>query len=125
MTIVVFCPNLVGDTVMATPALRALRRAHPGARVVGVIRPQVAPTLDGNPWLDALVPFDPRSRDRRHRFLAACRRLRSERADLAVLLPNSFRSALLAFASGARRRVGYARGGRGVLLTDRLTVPRE
>jgi heptosyltransferase-2 len=120
MTIVVFCPNLVGDTVMATPALRALRNAHPRARLVGVIKPHVAPTLDGNPWLDDLIQFDPKARDRRHRSLAAWLRLRAERAEVAVLLPNSFRSALQAFASGIPRRVGYARGGRGVLLTDRL-----
>ena len=53
------------------------------------------------------------------------RRLRAERADLAVLFPNSFRSALLAWLAGIRRRVGYARGGRGLLLTDRLTSPRD
>ena len=125
MTIVVFCPNLVGDTVMATPAIRSIRDANPTARLVGVIKPHVAPTLDGNPWFDALVRFDPKARDRRHRTLGALKLLRAEGAELAVLLPNSVRSALLAFASGIPRRVGYARGGRGVLLTDRLTVPRQ
>ena len=125
MTIVVFCPNLVGDAVMATPAIRALRTAYPAARLVGVIKPHVAPTLDGNPWFDALIHFDPKARDTRHRMLGALALLRGERAALAVLFPNSIRSALLAFAAGINRRVGYARGGRGVLLTDRLTVPRE
>ncbi len=122
-TIVVFCPNLVGDTVMATPAIRALRHANPKARLIAVVKPQVAATLDGNPWLDDLVRFDPKARDSRFRTFAALKQLRAQRADLAVLFPNSFRSALLAFASGARRRVGYARGGRGHLLTDRLVVP--
>lgn len=125
MTVVVFCPNLIGDTVMATPALRALRSAYPEARIVGVVKPHVAPTLDGNPWLDALIRHDPKARDRRQRTPAVWRALRAERADLAVLLPNSFRSALLAWSSGIARRVGYDRGGRGVLLTDRLTVARD
>ena len=124
-TIVVFCPNLVGDTVMATPALRALRQGNPGARLVGVVKPQVAATLDGNPWLDDLIRFDPKARDPRYRTFPALRQLRAERPELAVLFPNSFRSALLAFASGARRRIGYARGGRGRLLTDRLPVARD
>ncbi len=124
-TIIVFCPNLVGDTVMATPAIRALRQANPMARLVGVVKPPIAGTLDGNPWLDKFIRFDPKASDRRFRTFAALQHLRNERADLAVLLPNSFRSALLAFASGARRRVGYDRGGRGRLLTDRLTVPRD
>jgi heptosyltransferase-2 len=125
MTIVVFCPNLVGDTVMATPALRAIRTANHSARIVGVVRPHVAPTLDGNPWLDDLILFDPRAKDRAHRTAAACARLRIERADLAILLPNSVRSALVAFLGGATRRVGYARGGRGLLLTERLAVPHD
>ncbi len=52
MKIAVFCPNLIGDTVMATPTFRALRQGFPGATLVGVIKPQVAPTLDGTPWFD-------------------------------------------------------------------------
>jgi heptosyltransferase-2 len=125
MKLVVFCPNLIGDTVMATPALRALRDGFPGATILGVIKPQVAPTLDGTPWLDGLIGFDPKARDRRVRTAAVWRRLRDERADIAVLLPNSFRSALLAWSAGIPHRVGYARGGRGVLLTDRLEAPRD
>jgi heptosyltransferase-2 len=123
--VVVFCPNLIGDTVMATPALRALRAGFPGAKIIGVIKPNVAPTLDGTSWIDEVVCFDPRSADRRFHAAAVWTRLRAEQADLAVLFPNSFRSALLARAAGVKRRVGYDRGGRGWLLTDRLTVPRD
>ena len=125
MTILVFCPNLVGDTVMATPAFRALRSGHPGARMVAVIKPNLAPTVEGGPWFDDIIGFDPKSRRSNERSGAVLRRLHEEKADLAVLFPNSFRSALMAWRSGARRRVGYARGGRGFLLTDRLTPPRD
>jgi len=50
-------------------------------------------------------------------------RLRQEKFDLAVVLPNSFRSAFWAWIAGAKRRVGFARNGRGWLLTDPL-MPR-
>lgn len=123
MRIVAFCPNLIGDTVMATPALRALARLDPAARIDAVLKPGVAPTLNGAPWIRDRIEFDPRSGDRRHRTRSAIARLRAGRYDLAVLLPNSFRSALVAYLSGTRRRVGYARGGRGILLTDRLRAP--
>src|SRR5262245_31837378 len=102
---------------MATPTLRALRLGLPDARIIAIIKPNVAPTLDGNPWLDEVVPFDPRAKDPRHRTWPTLHRLRAEHLDVAVLLPNSFRSALIAYLSGARQRVGYARGGRGPLLT--------
>ncbi len=118
-----FCPNLIGDTVMATPTLRALRRGFPNARIVGVIKPSVAATLDGNPWLDDLVLFDHKAKDPTRRSWAAIQRLRAERPDLVILMPNSFRSALVAFLSGAKHRVGYARGGRGPLLTHCLKAP--
>ena len=125
MRIAVFAPNLIGDTVMATPTLRALRAGHPGAEIAVVIKPQVAPTLDAAPWIDRVIPFHPKSKTREHRTAAIVRTLRSDRFDLAVLLPNSFRSAMLAYLGGIRRRVGYARGGRGLLLTDRLTPPKD
>ncbi len=125
MRIVVFAPNLIGDTVMATPTLRALRDGFPRSEIALVIKPQVIPTLDGAPWHDRLIPFSPSSHRRDHRSMALVRHLRASKFDLAVLLPNSFRSALLARLGGVRRRVGYDRGGRGFLLTDRLSPPRN
>ncbi len=125
MKIVVFCPNLIGDTVMATPTIRAIRQGFPSARVVGVIKPQVAPTLDGTRWLDELIRFDPRSSHRECRTIAVVRKLRQEQFDVAVLLPNSFRSGLIAWLARIPCRVGYVRHGRGVLLTDRLHFARD
>lgn len=125
MRIAVFAPNLIGDTVMATPTFRALRAGYPGERIVAVVKPGVAPVLDGSPWFDDYILFNPRSEHEAHQTRAVLALLRRERLDLAVLLPNSFRSALLAWMSGAARRVGYARGGRSLLLTDRLRPIRD
>src|SRR5207248_1934944 len=118
MNLAVFLPNWVGDAVMATPALRALRQHFRGARLVGVLRPYVAGVLEGGDWLDALVLANggPWAQS----LPAVSWRLRREKIDLAVLFPNSFRSALAARLGGCRRRVGYARYGRSPLLTDAL-----
>lgn len=123
MRLAVFCPNLIGDTVMATPTLRALRRTFPGARIDAILRPNVAPTLDGCPWVDGRVLFHHRSPHAEHRTRAVVTMLRESRYDTILLLPNSFRSSLLAVLAGIPRRVGYARGGRSILLTDRLAPP--
>ena len=125
MTVAVVCPNLIGDTVMATPTFRAIRAGFPSSRVVAVVKPGVSPVLDGGPWFDDRILFDPRSKDPSRRTAAVVARLRHERVDVAVLLPNSFRSALLVWRSGIGRRVGYARGGRSILLTDRLKPLRD
>jgi heptosyltransferase-2 len=125
MRIVVFCPNWIGDAVMATPALRALRQGFAEARLVGVMKPLVADTLEGGPWFDDCIRYDHRSGKPGLRTRALVARLRAERFDLAVLFPNSFRSAALAWLAGAPRRVGYDRGGRGFLLTERLLPERD
>ncbi len=119
MKIAVFLPNWVGDAVMATPALRALRRHFPSAHLIGVLRPYIAGVLEGSPWLDSQLLLD-RGGPRSQRWLAVALALRKHRPNLAVLFPNSFRSALVARLGRCRRRVGYARGGRSWLLTDRL-----
>ncbi len=60
MNVVVFCPNFIGDTVMATPAFRALRRGLAGAtKILVVVKPQVALPRLMAPWFDDLIRFDP------------------------------------------------------------------
>jgi heptosyltransferase-2 len=125
MRIVIFGPNWIGDAVMATPALRTIRRGFPGARIVGILKPLVAAALEGGPWFDDRVLLHPKSRSSERGTWAVLRRLRAERFDLAVLFPNSFRTAMLAWLAGVPRRVGYARGGRGLLLSESLAAPRD
>ena len=124
--IVVILPRWVGDLVMTTPMLRAVRD-HFGtsARITGVMKPMFAELLEGTPWLDDAVFYDRRSRDPSRRFAAVARRLRADRADIALIVPNSLSTAALAFAGGARRRVGFARHWRRLLLTDPLVPVRE
>jgi heptosyltransferase-2 len=123
MKVAVFCPNLIGDTVMATPAFRALRRGLPDAILTAVIKPRVAPTLEGTNWFDEMIPLDPASSAREERMLSVVKRLRRSRFDVAVLFPNSIRSAWIAWLAEIPRRVGFVRHGRGLLLTDRLRFP--
>lgn len=123
MKIALFCPNLIGDTVMATPALRSIRAGFPQATIRAVVKPVVAPVLDGLTLCNDRILCDPRSKSPDLRAPSAIAQLRAWQPDMAILLPNSFRSAVMAWKAGARRRVGYARGGRGILLTDRLAPP--
>src|SRR5437588_3870315 len=84
MNIAVFLPNWIGDAVMATPALRALRQHFAGARLVGVLRPYISGVLEGCPWLDGRLLLD-RKGPWSRRGLAVAARLRALRVDLAVL----------------------------------------
>jgi heptosyltransferase-2 len=124
MKIAVFWPNWIGDAVMATPAVRALADFFPGAQLLSVLKPYVAGVLEGSPWSARQILLDSRGPWSR-RWPAVAWRLRRERVELAVLFPNTFRSALAAWLGGCRRRVGFARYGRGPLLTDRLRPRRD
>lgn len=123
--IAVLLPNWVGDVVMATPALRALRRHFRRARITYVGRDLALGTLSGCDWADRAMVDRSRQKPRVRHFLGQVPRVRAGRFDLAVLLPNSFRSALLVRLAGVRRIAGYAREGRGWLLTDKLAPPRQ
>lgn len=123
MKIAVYLPCWIGDAVMATPALRALRKRFAQDEIVALLRPYMADVLAGLDLVDRVLPHDPRGKNSEIRGWRFLRKLRSERFDLAVLFPNSLRSAWIAWCSGAKRRVGFARNGRAVLLTDPL-VPK-
>jgi len=113
--LLVVMPSWIGDIVMATPALRALREAHPRMRITATLRPGLRPILEGASFVDAIEDAGFRGM---LGPLRDGRRLASLEADTALLLPNSPRSALFARLAGASRRIGYATQGRRWLLTD-------
>ena len=111
-------PTWVGDAAMATPFLRALRRAMPGATITGFGTRAAGATLNGSDLLDRVRSY--RASDS---TWALAKRLRAGRFDLGILLPNSFRTAAVLRLAGVPRRVGFVRDGRGWLLTDRAELP--
>ncbi|MCE9532746.1 MAG: lipopolysaccharide heptosyltransferase II [Planctomycetes bacterium] len=117
--IALFLPNWIGDVVMATPAIRAVRERFPQACLFAVCKPYVSAILEGSRWFDDVILYD-KTGPTTQRFVSVVKRLRSEPCDAAVLFPNSFRAALVARLGGCRRRIGFARYGRSFLLTDRL-----
>lgn len=121
--ILVVQPNWVGDAVMATPALRALRKLYPDSHISFLLRRYVKPIYAGLPYADKLITYRTGRTDKKAgkgQFLDLAARLRAGKFDMAVLLTNSFRSALVCKMAGIKRIIGYDRDGRGFLLSDKL-----
>jgi len=120
--ILVVQPSWVGDAVMATPTLRALRERYPRAHIAYLMRRYVKPLYSGMPWADQFITYRTgKTKSKTGKgLLDLSGRLRAAKFDLAVLLPNSFKSALTCKMANIPRVVGYERDARGFLLTDKL-----
>ena len=115
--------RLIGDVVFTTPVVRALKRRFPRAHLTYLVEPAAAPIVRHNPHLDDVIVLPKRSGLARWRDdLAAARRLRAERFDVAIDLHGGPRSAFLTWASGAPMRIGYTIQGRSWMYTH--VVPR-
>ena len=95
----------IGDTVLATPSLQALRRFLPQAQIDILLESWVAPVLEGFDAVDNILTVERGSTVSRARIAA---RLRAERYDVAYNLHGGTTATLLMRASGARHRVGYS-----------------
>jgi heptosyltransferase-2 len=122
--ILVRAANWLGDAVMSLPALRALRERFPRAYIAVQARPWVADLYAREHFPDHIIPYVSArgAADWSGKWRAA-RALRAENFDCAVLLPNSFDSALVVWLAGIPRRIGYNRDRRGLLLTDAIPPP--
>ncbi|HTF37471.1 MAG TPA: lipopolysaccharide heptosyltransferase II [Blastocatellia bacterium] len=111
-------PNWVGDAVMALPALREMRRIFAGSHITLAARPWVLGLFDGEQLADNLISLGGAGGifGRAAHFISEAGRFRRGRFDYAVLLPNSFGTALAARAGGAKKIAGYATDARRLLL---------
>jgi heptosyltransferase-2 len=130
MRLGVFLPNWVGDVVMATPAIRALRKLVGDGQLVGVMRPYVAEVLAGSEWFDETVIYAKPTKGKTAPsaellWPAVRKRLRGLQLNQVVLLTNSLRTAWMACQTGATERIGMAGNLRSPLLTTKVYPPRR
>ena len=116
--------NWVGDAVMSLPALRAVRERWPQTRISLLARPWVADLYAREHIVDRILPYTAKpGRGDWGAKWAIAQQVKALGCDTALLLTNSFESAAVARLAGIPRRIGYARDGRGWLLTDAIPRP--
>ena len=111
-------PNWLGDAVMALPAVRNLKTMLGDGSLTVAAPEKLAAFWQKCPFVDQVIALEkPRN------LQATARQLRAGNFASAVLLPNSLRSVAEAALAGIPQRLGYARGGRGLLLTHDMPAP--
>ncbi|MBL7085213.1 MAG: lipopolysaccharide heptosyltransferase II [Candidatus Omnitrophica bacterium] len=118
--ILIIRTDRIGDVLLSTPAIKALRKKFPQSHIAAMVRPYARDIVLGNPYLDELIIYDKYGVQRSFwssiRFAWA---LRKKRFDLALMLHPTNRAHLLAFLAGIKKRVGFNRKI-GFLLTDKI-----
>ncbi|MBI3264571.1 MAG: lipopolysaccharide heptosyltransferase II, partial [Acidobacteria bacterium] len=122
--LLVVAPNWLGDAVMAIPVIHELRRREPAPRIVVAARRQIAPIFEYVDGVDGIISLAGSGAPSNGRGGADIAAMREAGADVALLLPNSFRSAWQAWRAGVPERWGYRRDLRGRLLTKAIAPPR-
>ena len=115
--------NWIGDAVLTTPALMAIRKGFPLAKIALLAKPAIAELLHHHPAVDEIVLYrDPGPHAGLGGKLTLARLLRRGRYDLAMLFQNAFEAAALTALAGIPNRYGYATDGRSFLLTHRVPL---
>ncbi len=110
----------VGDVLLSTPVIKALRDKYPHAYIAMMVSPYTKEIVEGNPYLDEVIIYDKDAKEKS--WLGSIKfalNLKQKKFDLALILHPTNRVHLVAFFSGIPRRIGYHRK-MGFLLTDRI-----
>ncbi|MBI1871244.1 MAG: lipopolysaccharide heptosyltransferase II [Chlamydiae bacterium] len=111
--------SALGDLILISPSLKALRKAYPDAQISLLTDQAYAPLFQSCPYLDSIIPFKNKKGDWKN-FFRMVHELRFRRFDFSVDLQNNKKSHFLAFLARIQTRIGYGRGGRGILLTKKI-----
>ena len=119
--------NWVGDLVMTTPAIEAVRRNFPESTLTVLARPWVKPLLENLPAVNHVLPLETGNGYFSHavEIIKTARLLRRMKFDLAIIFQNAFEAALLSYLGGVRFRIGYNTDGRGFLLSHSVIRDEE
>ncbi len=118
--IIIVRMDRIGDVVLSTAAIKAVRDAYPKSYIAVLVRPYAREVVDGNPYIDEVMTYDKSGKEKsltgKIRFIA---NLKSKKFDLAIILHPKNSSHIFTYLAGIPKRLGYDRK-LGVLLTDKI-----
>lgn len=126
MRILIVGVNWLGDALLSTAAIRAIRENYPDSYIGCMIVPRVKEIFQDNPYLNEIIVYDEESEHKGFfKKLRFIQQLRKKDFDKVYLLHRSFTRTLLCYLSGIPERIGYYTKKRGFLLTKRVLQPKR
>jgi heptosyltransferase-2 len=115
--------NWIGDAIMTTPAVRAIRKNFPHAHITLLAKPWVAPVFQYSPHVDHIMHYEANSYHSGFKGkIQLMKDIRAHQFDTAILLQNAIEAAILTFGAGIERRIGFNTDARGILLTHAVPI---
>lgn len=115
--IMIRAANWVGDAIMTTPVIRAIRKNYPLSRITVLAKPWVIPVHAHSPYIDEIMVYENSTRHKKGLgTIRLSRDIRRQKFDLCVLMQNAFEAALITFLGGVKERLGYDTDARALLL---------
>ena len=106
--IIIVRMDRIGDVVLSTPAIKAVRNAYPDSHIAVLVRPYAREVVDGNPYIDEVITYDKSAREKgllgKIKFIL---NLRNKKFDLAIILHPKNSSHILTYLAGIPKRLGY------------------
>ena len=125
MKIGVYSPNWIGDAVMALKFIGRLRKKYAGDELIIIARDWVAAIYDNHPLINKVLPVPTKELTGVFNTIKTGRSLQKLNLDIFFVLPDSFRSAVIAWFSRSNARIGFAGQMRETFLTDQINLPKE
>ena len=125
MNIGVYSPNWVGDAVMALKFIGRLRKKYAGDELIVIAKDWVAAIYDNHPLINKVLPLPTKELTGVFNTIKTGRSLQKLNLDIFFVLPESFRSAVIAWFSRSNARIGFAGQMRETFLTDQINFPKE
>ncbi|MBF0377086.1 MAG: lipopolysaccharide heptosyltransferase II [Desulfamplus sp.] len=124
--ILIRAANWVGDAIMTTPVIRAIRKSYPNAHITLLAKPWVIPVFSNNPYIDEIMVYENETRHNKGLgTLRLVKDIRKHSFDVAILMQNAFEAGLITFLAGIPVRIGYNTDGRGLLLNPSIKMDKR
>src|SRR5665213_1781977 len=123
MNILIRLPNWLGDVVMSTAFVAAVQQTYPGSQIDVIIKKELSGIAFLIPGLHKVHSFSKQEWKGLNGVFRFGKTLRNEKYDLFFCLPDSLSSAVMAWATGAKQRIGFGKEGRFFLLSKSYKKP--